>query len=82
MNWQLQEAKARFSEVLKRAEAEGPQHITVRGTPAAVILSEREYARLVGSHESLADFIRRSPLFGQDDVEFSRERSVTREVEL
>ena len=31
MAWALQDAKARFSEVVKRAQSEGPQHITVRG---------------------------------------------------
>jgi prevent-host-death family protein len=66
VNWQLQDAKARFSEVIKKAEAEGPQHITVRGAPAAVVLSEAEYARLVGTGESLVEFMRRSPLSGQE----------------
>jgi antitoxin Phd len=43
MIWQLQEAKARFSEVIKKAQSEGPQHITVRGTSTAVVLSDAEY---------------------------------------
>lgn len=82
MEWQLQEAKARLSEVIKKAEAEGAQHITVRGAPAAVVLSEAEYERLAGTQESLVDFIRRSPLYGQEDVNLSRDQSLTREVEL
>jgi prevent-host-death family protein len=45
--WRLEEAKARFSEVVRRAREQGPQHVTVRGQPAAVILSADEYARLV-----------------------------------
>ena len=38
-SWQLQEAKARLSELVKSAEHEGPQEITVHGRPAAVVLS-------------------------------------------
>ena len=45
-SWRLQEAKARLSEVVKAAVKEGPQEITVRGETAAVLLSERDYARL------------------------------------
>lgn len=54
--WQLQEAKARFSEVIRRAVDEGPQHVSVRGEPAAVVLSEREYHRLT-AWPSIADHI-------------------------
>ena len=82
MNWQLQEAKARLSEVIKKAQAEGPQHISVRGTPSVVVLSEAEYEQLVGGHGSLVEFMRRSPLHGQDDIEFDRDESPTREVVL
>lgn len=45
-SWQLQDAKARLSEVVKKAGEEGPQHITLHGEPAAVVLSEAEYRRL------------------------------------
>ena len=82
MIWQLQDAKARLSEVIKKAQAEGPQHITVRGVSAAVVLSERECEQLVGDHGSLVEFMRRSPLYGQDDIEFPRDESLAREVVL
>ena len=82
MNWQLQEAKARFSEVVKKAESEGPQHIAVRGEPAAVVLSEAEYEQLLGTRESLVEFMRRSPLYAPEDVDFPRDKSGAREVEL
>ena len=82
MSWQLQEAKARLSEVINKAQGEGPQHITVRGVSAAVVLSEADYERLVGGGESLVEFMRRSPLFGQDGIEFVRDGSLAREVEL
>ncbi len=80
--WQMQEAKARLSEVVKRAEQEGPQDITLRGRSVAVVLSRAEFDRLAGTGESLVDFMRRSPLYGQEDIEFHRDQSLTREVEL
>jgi prevent-host-death family protein len=59
--WQLQEAKAMLSEVIK-ATAVQPQIITVRGKETAVILSFGEYQKLVRPRETLFDFIQNSPL--------------------
>jgi prevent-host-death family protein len=56
-NWQRQHAKARFSEVVKRAREQGPQHVSVRGEPAAVVVSEEEFAKLASPHPSIADHI-------------------------
>lgn len=55
--WQLQEAKARLSEVVRRAVDEGPQHVSVRGEPAAVVLSEKEYRQLISKRPSIVDHI-------------------------
>lgn len=44
--WRLEEAKARFSEVVRLAREAGPQHVTVRGRNAVVVLSAEDYARL------------------------------------
>jgi antitoxin Phd len=60
-NWQLQEAKAMFSEVVKASQA-NPQIITVHGKETAVILSIKEYKRLAGPNLSLYEFIQNSPL--------------------
>ena len=81
-SWQIQEAKARFSEVVRGAEHEGPQEITLHGRPVAVLVSRAEYDRLAGTGLSLVDFMRRSPLYGSEDVTFERDRSLTREVEF
>lgn len=78
--WQIQEAKARLSEVVKDAEREGPQEITLHGRPVAVVLSRAEYGRLAGTGESLVAFVCRSPLYGLEDIEFPRDKSPTREV--
>ena len=44
--WKLEDAKARFSEVVRLAREQGPQCVTVRGEDAAVVLSAADYARL------------------------------------
>jgi len=79
--WQLQQAKSRLSEVLKRAAAEGPQHITVRGVPAAVVLSEADYGRLERPRLRFVAFMRNSPLV-DSEFDFDREQTMTRGVEL
>lgn len=81
-NWQMQEAKARLSEVVKAAARGGPQQISVHGLPVAVVLSRTDYDRLAGTGESLVAFVRRSPLAGAEDLEFPRDSSTTREVDL
>jgi prevent-host-death family protein len=65
--WKLEEAKARFSEVVRRAQHE-PQHVTVRGREAVVVLSADSFARLAPENrESLVELLQGSPL---SDVTF------------
>jgi len=78
--WQVQEAKARLSEVLKRAATEGPQSITVRGCPTAVVLSQEEFERLQGAKPGFVELMRSSPLVGVK-LNLRREDSPTREVD-
>ncbi len=80
-SWQMQDAKARLSELVKRAQ-EKPQDITLHGKSVAVVMSRDAFDRLSQTHESLVDFMRRSPLHGAQDLEFERDRSLTREVSL
>jgi prevent-host-death family protein len=81
-SWQLQTAKARFSEVVKHAADEGPQEITVHGRSVAVVVSRELFDRLSGNHNSLVDFMRQSPLYGQEDITFERDRSLPRKVDF
>lgn len=81
-SWQIQEAKARISEVVKRAQDQGPQEITLHGKPVAVLVSAETYDRLAHGGDSLLEFMRRSPLYGLEEIEFERDRSLTRELEL
>jgi antitoxin Phd len=79
--WQLQEAKARLSEVIKKATKEGPQRITVHGEPTAVLISSDEYERLKHPKGSFVDFMRSSPLYGLE-IEFQRDQTLTRKGDL
>ena len=54
-------AKARLSEVVKLAESEGPQDITLHGRSVAVVVSRAAFEHLSGSGNSLVEFMRRSP---------------------
>jgi len=49
--WKLEDAKARFSEVVRRARTEGPQRVTVRGRDAVVVISVEELERLLPAQE-------------------------------
>lgn len=77
--WQMQEAKARMSELVKRAQTQ-PQDITLHGKSVAVVISRETFDRLSHTQSSLVDFMRRSPLYGADEVEFERDPSLTREA--
>lgn len=77
--WQMQEAKARMSEMVKRAQTQ-PQDITVHGKSVAVVVSREAFDRLSQTQDSLVDFMRRSPLYCLDGLEFERDPSLPREV--
>ena len=47
-HWPLQDAKARFSELVRRARNEGPQHVTVHGRDEVVVISSAEFQKLMG----------------------------------
>lgn len=70
--WQLQTAKARFSEVFRRARSEGPQWITRQDREAVVMLPAEEFERLTGRAKqprSLVKFFAESPLAMPIDLE-------------
>ncbi len=74
MEWQLQHAKMRLSEVVKRAAGEGPQTLTVHGKPAAVILSVKDYAALIKKEPSFTDFLLSGPRWPDDVLDAISER--------
>lgn len=80
--WQLQEAKNRLSEVVRKATGEGPQVITLRGEDAVVVVAAEEYARLTRKPKrSLVEFLRGSPLAGVN-LDLARSRDTGRAVDL
>lgn len=80
MTWQLQGAKQRFSEVVRRALEEGPQFVTRNGKSAVVVLDVREYRRLTGAKMDFKEFLMTAPDFSMLDLERSDE--VPREIDL
>jgi antitoxin Phd len=83
-SWQIQTAKARFSEVFRLARTEGPQRITRQGKDGVVMISDEQYQRLVGkSHQptGLVQFFRESPLAGVE-LDLDRSKDEGRDVDL
>lgn len=81
MNWQLQEAKNKLSQVVKQAQSAGPQIITLRGAETAVVLSIEDYRRLTQKDNNLAEFFMNSPL-RDSGLEVDREQDFGRDIEL
>lgn len=79
----LQDAKARFSELVRRVRSEGPQHVTVHGQDAVVVVSAQEYRRLEGERtgEAVVAAMQASPA---RDIEIEPKRGTmpVRQVEL
>jgi prevent-host-death family protein len=82
--WQLQDAKARFSEVFRLARERGPQRVTKHGREAVVVITAEEYTRLAQSEAckgSLSEFFAASPLRGSG-IDLDRPRDFGRDIQL
>jgi prevent-host-death family protein len=81
--WALQDAKARFSELVRRVRSEGPQHVTVHGRDAVVIVTVEDFRRIAGglSGESLVAVMGASP-YRKTEVEPARVRAPVRGITL
>ncbi|MBX3566550.1 MAG: type II toxin-antitoxin system Phd/YefM family antitoxin [Rhizobiaceae bacterium] len=85
MNWHLQDAKNNFSKVVHKARTEGPQTVTLRGKPAAVVLSAEDYERLAANRPSLEQFLLADgPIWDDEFVEDvnRRNKSPGRDIDL
>ena len=82
-NWQLQDAKAQFSAVVRQAQIRGPQHISVHGKPAVVVVSQSDYRRLQSQSNkpSFTQLMQSSPFVGLDLV-IERNADLTRQISL
>jgi prevent-host-death family protein len=80
--WQVQTAKARFSEVFRRAYSEGPQYVTRRGKETVVVIRAEEFEKPKREHKtSLAQFFAESPLVGSG-IDLERNPAFGRKVKL
>jgi prevent-host-death family protein len=80
--WKLEDAKARFSEVVRRARSEGPQRVTCRGQEAVVVIATEELARLLAPRRTGADLIRFLQATGLGDLDIERQDDRGRDIEF
>jgi len=78
--WKLEDAKARFSEVVRRAQSEGPQRVTVRGKDAAVVIDAQEYERLEADTRTGADLVAFLQSTALGELELHREEDRGRDL--
>lgn len=79
--WSLQDAKNKFSQMVKEAQKIGPQVVTKRGIETVIVISMNDYKKLTKPKTNLVEFFKKSPLYGIDlDVKRSKESS--RKVDL
>jgi antitoxin Phd len=79
MNWQIQEAKARFSEMVERTLKEGPQTVTRHGKPVAVLVPIDQYRRLRTGGKGFKALLASAPMEG---IEIRRSRDTGRTVDF
>lgn len=80
MSWQLQEAKQKFSELVRKAQDEGPQTVTRNGEEVVVIIPAEEYRRLTGDKQSFKEFLMSAPDLSVLDLQ--RTTDFPREIDL
>jgi prevent-host-death family protein len=81
--WVFNEAKARLSEVVRRARSEGPQHVTIHGRDGVVVVAEEEFRRLKGdvTGAALVEAMQASPS-REVELEPERARMPVRDIDL
>ena len=79
--WQLQEAKAKFSEVVNEAVQHGPQIITKQGIETVLLISINDYKKMNKKELKISQFFRNSPL-NNLKLDLERSKDIPREIEL
>lgn len=79
--WKLQDAKNKFSEVIRKASDEGPQVVTKHGKESVIVLSVQDFKKLKQSKTTLVEFFRNSPL-ATVKLDIDRDKSYSRKVSL
>lgn len=80
MRWQLQDAKQRFSEMVRRALQEGPQIVTRHGEEVVVVVSAERFRQLTGGGPDFKKFLTGAP--DLEALDIRRDAGVARRVEL
>jgi len=80
VSWQLQEAKQKFSELVRRALEDGPQVVTRRGEEVVVVVPAEEFRRLTGDKPDFKEFLMSAPDLSVLDLE--RQKELPRDIEL
>ncbi len=78
--WQLQEAKQRFSELVRAVHDKGPQFVTRHGKEVVVVVDIADYQRARGDRPDFKAFLASAPSMG--DLEIERDRTLTSRVAL
>lgn len=79
MRWQVQDAKQRFSELIRTAHADGPQVVTRHGEEIAVVIDIADYRHLKGETIDFKDYLRSGPDF--DDLNLERISHLPRDLD-
>jgi antitoxin Phd len=80
VEWQIQEAGQRFSELVRQAEADGPQVVTRHGRAVVVVIAAEEYHRLHGDVVDFKGFLLSSPDLSHLDMQ--RDEGMARTIDL
>jgi prevent-host-death family protein len=78
--WQLQEAKAKFTQLMNEAKLE-PQIISRHGVRETVMISIEKFEELLKPHNDVVSFFRKSPLYNAE-LDLTRDKSLSRDIEL
>ena len=80
--WKLEEAKAKFSEVVRRAHDQGPQYVTVRGKPAVAIIDAGELERLLPPNPAVVPLVQFLESLYVEGLDLTRDRDLGRDPAL
>lgn len=83
MIWQVQKAKQRFSELMRRTLEDGPQVVSRHGKDAVVVVSVKDYEQLLtkaSPGKGFKQFLMDAPDF--DELDIRRDESLPRTIEL
>jgi antitoxin Phd len=79
--WQLQKAKNKFSNLVEKAQHEGPQFVTKHGKESVVVLSIEDYQKICKPQSDLLEFFKGSPFKGIP-LKIARDKSMQRDIDL